>query len=121
MLSGFEASAGAAVAWPIEARQWQKWFEDQPNKIAGLMQLLDDLRQQAEAGTLDNQDAKAKAIDLLIGLHDPHNLLGLRRMDCEETQAARKIVAGIIRDFKPVQAEPAKRVILEGLYPSEFA
>ncbi|HRQ61757.1 MAG TPA: hypothetical protein PLO23_09660 [Alphaproteobacteria bacterium] len=125
MLSGFEASAGTNTAWPVEARQWLNYWDGQSAADSGkrvkLLDVLDDLRQQAQCGLLDNRASVENAVSRLVSIHDPNSSLGLGRRDCQEAHDARKIVAAMIRDFKPeVNARPVARVLPAGLEPSDF-
>lgn len=124
MLSGFEASAGTNTAWPIEARQWLNYWDGESQSDAGkrvkLLQILDDLRQQAEGGALDSRPAIEAAVGHLVSIHDPNSSLGLARRDCQEAHDARKIVAAMIRDFKPVVKDVPVRQLASGLQPSDF-
>ncbi|MCD8497927.1 MAG: hypothetical protein LRZ85_07540 [Alphaproteobacteria bacterium] len=130
MLTGFEASMGAAVSWPPEvAYCLNNWKEpdreqtpEEAQKTRAFLDIIYDLREQAEAGVLDTPAAKKKAIDRLTGLNDRSSSLGLGRRDCVDSQVARNLVYALIATVKPKQATPVSsdKAVLTGLLPNEF-
>lgn len=128
MITGIEAQSSLACYWPRQAQYWLNgWREpgaiqtaEQIAKTNKFLDILTELREQAQAGKLDSQSAKRSAIDRLIALHDPNGIRGLARRDCHEAQEARDIVNAIIHDYPERRAVPLKAAIPQGLEPSQF-
>lgn len=127
MITGKEAQMSLASCWPREAQFWLNSLKepDRPQtpaevrKSTALIEVLADLREQSEAGRLNERKAIEAAVSRLIGIKSPEAAISVRR-DPEAVAEARSIVYAIIRDNPEKKAVQSRANIPQGLQPSQF-